>query len=71
MIDRAKQEYVSPFYIALCCFPLGENDLGFEWLDKAYKERDHWLLYLNVEPLFDSVRSDPRFTKLVKKIGLE
>jgi TolB-like protein/Tfp pilus assembly protein PilF len=71
MIERAKQEYVSPYYIALLCFSVSENDLGFEWLDKAYKERDHWLFYLNVEPMFDSVRSDPRFSKLVKKIGLE
>jgi len=71
MIERTKQEYVSPYHIALLCFTLGENDLGFEWLDKAYKERDHWLLYLNAEPMFDTVRSDPRFTKLLKKIGLE
>ncbi len=71
MIERTKQEYVSPYHIALLCFTLGEDDLGFEWLDKAYKERDHWLLYLNAEPMFDTVRSDPRFTKLLKKIGLE
>ncbi|MFB0565876.1 MAG: protein kinase [Candidatus Aminicenantaceae bacterium] len=71
MIERTKQEYVSPYHIALLCFTLGENDLGFEWLDKAYKERNHWLLYLNVEPMFDTVRSDPRFTRLIKKIGLE
>jgi serine/threonine protein kinase/Tfp pilus assembly protein PilF len=70
MIARAKQEYVSPYYIALLSFSLSENDLGFEWLDKAYKERDHWLLYLKVEPLFDSIRSDPKFTKLLKNIGL-
>jgi len=71
MIDRSKHEYVSPYHIALLCFNLGENELGFEWLDKAYKERDHWLLYLKTEPMFDSVRSDPRFTKLLKKVGLE
>jgi len=71
MIERTKQEYVSPYHIALLCFTLGENDLGFEWLDRAYKERDHWLLYLNAEPMFDTVRPDPRFTKLIKKIGFE
>ena len=70
MIERTKQEYVSPYHIALLCTTLGENDFGFEWLDKAYKERDHWLLYLNAEPMFDSVRDDSRFTKLLKKIGL-
>jgi len=71
MIERTKLEYVSPYHIALFCFNLGENEMGFEWLDKAYKERDHWLFYLKADPMFDSVRSDPRFTKLLKKIGLE
>ncbi len=70
MTERTKQEYVSPYHIALLCITLGKNDLGFEWLDRAYKERDHWLLYLNAEPMFDTVRKDPRFTKLLKKIGL-
>jgi Tfp pilus assembly protein PilF len=71
MVERTKHEYVSPYHIALLSFNLGENELGFEWLDKAIKEHEDWLLYLKVEPLFDSVRSDPRFTKLLKKIGLE
>jgi serine/threonine protein kinase/Flp pilus assembly protein TadD len=71
MVERRKHEYVSPYHIALLSFNLGENELGFEWLDKAYKEHEDWLLYLKVEPLFDSVRSDPRFTKLLKKIGFE
>jgi hypothetical protein len=42
----------------------------FEWLDEAYKQRDRGLLWLKVDPLFDSLRSDPRFTALLKKIGL-
>jgi serine/threonine protein kinase len=71
MIERSKHEYVSPYHIALLSFNLGENEQGFEWLDKAYKERDHWLLNLNAEPMFDSARSDPRFKKLLKKIGFE
>jgi TolB-like protein/lipoprotein NlpI len=71
MVERSKHEYVSPYHISLLSFNLGENERGFEWLDKAYKEHEDWLLYLKVESLFDSVRSDPRFTKLLKKIGLE
>ncbi|NIM91454.1 MAG: protein kinase [Candidatus Aminicenantes bacterium] len=71
MVERTKHEHVSPYHIALLSFNLGEDELGFEWLDRAYKEHEDWLLYLKVEPLFDSVRSDPRFTKLLKKIGFE
>ena len=71
MIERTQSGYVSPFHIALLKFAFGENDQGFEWLDKAYEEHDQSLFYLNIEPLFDSVRSDPRFTALLKKMGLE
>lgn len=71
MIARTKHEYVSSYHIALLSFNLSENELGFDWLEKAYEEHEDWLLYLKVEPMLDSVRSDPRFTKLLKKIGLE
>ena len=49
---------------------MGETDLVFEWLEKAYVERYGYLAYLNVEPLFDSVRSDPRFVDLVHRVGI-
>jgi len=67
----SKKRYVSPFYIALIYMGLGQNDQAFEWLEKAYEERDHWLETLKVHPMLDSLRSDPRFTKLLKKMRLE
>lgn len=57
--------------IAMVYFSLEERDEGFKWLDKAYEVRDRWLCLLKVDPLIDRVRSDPRFTELLKKIGLE
>ena len=45
-------------------------DRTFELLDKACDERYGYLTYLNVEPLFDSVRSEPRFVELVRRVGL-
>jgi eukaryotic-like serine/threonine-protein kinase len=48
---------------------LGDKDKAFYWLDKAYEERDGFLTELAVSPIFDSVRSDPRYKALVKKIG--
>ena len=67
----SNKRYVSPFYIALIYMGLGQNDQAFEWLEKAYEERDHWLETLKVHPMLDSLRSDPRFTKLLKKMRLE
>jgi TolB-like protein/Tfp pilus assembly protein PilF len=69
--EQSKQTYVSPYLLAMLHFSLGENDRGFEMLNIAYEEHNSWLIYLYVEPLFDSVRSDPRFAELLKKIGLE
>jgi serine/threonine protein kinase/tetratricopeptide (TPR) repeat protein len=71
LIKRSKQTYISPYLIGLFCFVMGENDHGFEWLDKAYEERDYWMCWLKIEPLFDSVRTDARFKTLLKKIGFD
>jgi hypothetical protein len=62
--------YVSPFFMALIHFQLAENDRGFEWLDKAYADGDHWLEYIKVFPGFDRVRTDPRYAALLKKLKL-
>jgi tetratricopeptide (TPR) repeat protein len=70
-IKRSKQEYVSSYNFARFYFALGENDQGFIWLDKAYEEHDSWMCDLKVEPLLDSVRSDPRFKALLRKMNLE
>ena len=71
LIKLSMQKYVWPYDLALLYFALGENDQGFKWLDKAYEERDIGLCYLKAEPMLDSVRSDPRFKALLKKVGLE
>ncbi len=68
--ELSKQEYVSPGLIALIYAGLGQKDQAFKLLEEAY-ERSDGLNYLKVDPEFDSLRSDPRFTELLKKIGLE
>ena len=60
----------SPFRIAYVYIGLGETDRAFEWLEKAFEARDWQMALLNVEPLFDTVRSDPRFAALVDRVGL-
>jgi eukaryotic-like serine/threonine-protein kinase len=66
----ARQHYVSPYEIAIIYAGLGERELVFEWLERAFEDRSSWLTFLKVEPSFDNFRSDPRYTDLVKRVGL-
>ncbi|MCJ7487162.1 MAG: tetratricopeptide repeat protein [Candidatus Aminicenantes bacterium] len=70
-LERSEKEFASPYYIALLCFALGKNDLGFQWLGKSYEEHDGWLITLEVDFMLDDVRDDPRFAALLQKIGLQ
>jgi TolB-like protein/DNA-binding winged helix-turn-helix (wHTH) protein/tetratricopeptide (TPR) repeat protein len=49
---------------------LGDNDEAFAWFDRAYKEQSNILIYLKVFPPYDSLRGDPRFQDLVRRVGL-
>jgi hypothetical protein len=59
-----------PFYIARIYLGSGDKDKIFEWLEKAYEERDFWLIFLKADPMFDSLRSDLRFKALLDKMNL-
>jgi tetratricopeptide (TPR) repeat protein len=67
---QAKRERVSPAYIARIYIGLGEKDRAFEWLRTSYEERSDHLLSIGVDPVYDPLRSDPRFTELLRGIGL-
>ena len=67
--ERAKRTHVLPYDIAVIYVGLGEKDRAFEWLEKAFAERDEDLLYLKVDPVLDSLRSDPRFADLLRRVG--
>jgi len=66
----AKSKYVSSFQIAAIYAGLGERDEAFVWLEKAFAERSDGLVNLNAEQRFDSLRSDPRFADLARRVGL-
>ena len=70
LLERSKQTYVSPYYIALIYSGLGERDQAFEWLEKAYEERESYFNLFKVEPVFDGLRSDPRYLSLSTRVGL-
>jgi serine/threonine protein kinase len=66
----SKQKYVSPYYTALIYAGLEKSDQAFEYLEKAFEERQPYLILVNVEPVFANLRSDPRFHNLLRRIGL-
>jgi eukaryotic-like serine/threonine-protein kinase len=66
---RAKRTYISPSLFAQVYLALGEKRQGLAWLEKAYADRDVYLVRLKVEPAFDSVRADPGFQDLVRRVG--
>jgi TolB-like protein/DNA-binding winged helix-turn-helix (wHTH) protein/Flp pilus assembly protein TadD len=70
--ELSKQRYVQATSLALIHAGLGEKDRAFEWLEKAYDDRDVGLvhIYLRANPLWDSLRSDARFEGLLKRMGL-
>lgn len=70
LLEQSKQQYVSPFYIALIYAGLGENERAMDWLDKAYADRSNGLVFLKVDPELDSLRSNPRFKELLIKMRL-
>jgi len=67
--ERSKRGYVSSFWTAVIYIALGEIDKSFLWFEKAYEEHDGNMIYFTVAPVFDSVRSDPRYKQLLLKLG--
>jgi eukaryotic-like serine/threonine-protein kinase len=61
--------YVSHYSLAVIHAGLGNRDRAFAELDSAYTERTWAMFTLRVDPAFDGLRSDPRFERLVKKVG--
>lgn len=70
VLDSMRTRHVPAYLIALVYEALGERDAAFAWLDRAFEERDHWLVFLDVESRFDSLRGDPCFTTLRERVGV-
>jgi tetratricopeptide (TPR) repeat protein len=63
-------ERVSPVHLARIYIGLGDKEKAFALLWKGYEERNDLLLRLNIDPIYDPLRADPRYAKLVRAIGL-
>jgi tetratricopeptide (TPR) repeat protein len=72
VISHLKQSnlYYADYCEALVLAGLGRRAPALDRLESAFKQRHDRLIYLNVEPIFDSLRADPRFLNLVRRVGL-
>jgi serine/threonine-protein kinase len=70
LTEMSGQKYVSPYPLATVYAALGDKDRAFEWLEKVYRERSYYVVWLNIDPIFDDIRPDSRFQDLLRRIGL-
>ncbi len=66
----SQQIYVPLYYVAAVYADAGDKERAFHWLGKCFEEREMWLAFLKVDPIWSDLRTDPRFNELLKKIGL-
>jgi eukaryotic-like serine/threonine-protein kinase len=66
----AKRQYVSPYMIAMGYAALGDREQAFAWLERAYEDRSYYIVWLKVDPIWDSLRGDGRFQNLLQRVGL-
>jgi tetratricopeptide (TPR) repeat protein len=66
----AKYGFDGAYQIAQAYSYRGESDKSFEWLERAYKQRDPGLLEIKTDPLFEGLRRDPRYSQLLDKMRL-
>jgi len=75
MIDKlakmaASPTYVSSYGVSLIYVALGDKETAFQWLDRAFQERDENFIHLKVDPRLDPIRSEPRFQQLLQRVNL-
>ena len=68
--NESRQHYVRSEYLAMGHAALGNMDKAFESLERAYQARSAGLIYLHLDPGYEPLRGDPRYTEMVNRIGL-
>jgi TolB-like protein len=59
-----------PYDVGHFALLAGNRSLALEWLEKSYQHHDYWMLYINVDPEYDVIRSDPRFQAIIHRLGV-
>jgi tetratricopeptide (TPR) repeat protein len=68
-LELSRTEFVWPAIFVFIYAGMGETDKAIEWLEKTYEQREAWLDVIQVEPMYDNLRSDPRFQELVDRMN--
>jgi TolB-like protein/DNA-binding winged helix-turn-helix (wHTH) protein len=68
--EAAKSSYVPSVLVAEACVRVGDKQCAFEWLERGFEERDDLMINLKVQPAFDTLRSDPQFQNLIRRVGI-
>jgi hypothetical protein len=71
LLEHSERTYVPPVFPANVYLALKDISEGFNWLNKAFDVRDGELTWLKTYPIYDHIRSDPRYSALLKKMNLE
>jgi tetratricopeptide (TPR) repeat protein len=69
-IERSKSQYVAPYVRGLVYAELGDLDRAMALLNQSVDERVHWLVWINRDPRWNSIRNDPRFKRVVQRVGV-
>src|SRR6266576_1255007 len=69
--ERLKTDYVSPVDLAVANIGFGNKQRALDWVERAIDERRGWAAYLRVHPVVDSLRDEPRFNELVKRMAFD
>jgi TolB-like protein/tetratricopeptide (TPR) repeat protein len=68
--EQAKRGYVPPYALALVSAGMGDKPQSLDWLQKAYEERDVWLVWVQTDPRLDCLRQEPHFQDLQRRMSL-
>jgi adenylate cyclase len=71
LLELYQTSLVSPYLVAQIYMGLGERDSALSWLETTYDEGHAQILFLNANPGWEPLRSEPRFQALLRKVGLE
>ena len=69
-MEQARTGVRRPYDVVGGAVKIGDREQALDWLEKSYRHHDYWMLFINVDPEMDPVRSDPRFQAVVKRLGV-
>jgi serine/threonine-protein kinase len=70
LVKRSERSYVPSTLIAATYAAVGDHEEASRWLLRAMQQRDGVLVFINVDPMFEDLRSDPRYRAVIQQVGL-